>query len=66
VELIIFTQSGCDNFLQIKSHPMTFCDLHSKRKCNATSSASSYWRQSVYYMTQSTKSRGIHVGSRGF
>src|SRR6266542_2571080 len=46
VELIIFTQSGCDNFFQIKSHPMTFCDLRSKRKCSAMSSASSYWRQS--------------------
>src|SRR6266498_5169692 len=67
VELVILAQSRRDNFLQIKSHPVMFCDLHSKRKRNAMSNASSYWRQSsIYYMTQLTKSRGIHLGSRSF
>src|SRR5262245_444629 len=32
VKLVILTQSRCDNFLQIKSHSLTFCDLRSKRK----------------------------------
>src|SRR5262249_24431798 len=32
VKLVIFTQSRCDNFLQIKGHSVTFCDLRSKRK----------------------------------
>jgi hypothetical protein len=32
MELVIFTQSRRDNFLQIKSHPVMFCDLRSKRK----------------------------------
>ena len=32
VELVIFTQACRDNFLQIKSHPVMFCDLRLKRK----------------------------------
>jgi hypothetical protein len=32
VELVIFTQSRCDNFLQIKSHRTTLRDVHKERK----------------------------------
>src|SRR5207249_6790354 len=32
VELVIFTQACRDNFLQIESHPVMFCDLRLKRK----------------------------------
>src|SRR5882672_4518262 len=57
VKLIIFTQSGCNNFLQIKSHPVMFCDLHSKRKCNAVSSAPSYAVRTPSYAAADKKPR---------
>src|SRR5215469_16870959 len=32
MQSVIFTQSRRDDFLEIKSHPVTVCDLRSKRK----------------------------------